>query len=294
MCFSPLRRRGFSLIELLVVIAILTVFLGLTLAAIQRTRQAAIRIKCMNQLRQISLALTQFTSDQDGALPSVESAISFRFSNSRGNNFLGCLLPYLEGGTESAVPRSDTISLQNGQWRRIFLSPVDPTAQLSGLVQNTSATPSSYSANMTAFVGFPRLPQSFPDGTSTTLAYAERYCRIPTTDTIWIYDIFETTPPLLPGIVGGPRRATFADEGWKDVVPVTTGDPPVTRASVPGATFQLRPKLEHADARQLQALQPSGLLAAWFDGSVRLLPATIEESVFWSQVTRAGGEIVSD
>jgi prepilin-type N-terminal cleavage/methylation domain-containing protein len=90
-------RRGFTLIELLVVVAIIAVLIALLLPAVQAAREAARRSQCVNNLKQLALAVHGY-NDAVGALPPTASTSPSGTPSQPTNNFSlkARILPYLE------------------------------------------------------------------------------------------------------------------------------------------------------------------------------------------------------
>jgi prepilin-type N-terminal cleavage/methylation domain-containing protein/prepilin-type processing-associated H-X9-DG protein len=104
-----MRRRGFTLVELLVVIAIIGILVGLLLPAVQAAREAARRMQCSNNLKQLGLAMHNH-HDSQRKLPSLHA------SGCCNGTWMIPVLPYLEQGNMYSLYQnyggSDTVNTQ--------------------------------------------------------------------------------------------------------------------------------------------------------------------------------------
>src|SRR5438067_2470768 len=102
--FRPGRMRyAFTLIELLVVIAVIADLVGLLPPAVQKVREAAGRTKCINNLKQLGLAVHSY-HDAQGTIPPNSKTISYNWaadsarSGAESWTWIARILPYIEQG----------------------------------------------------------------------------------------------------------------------------------------------------------------------------------------------------
>lgn len=288
-------RRGFTLLEFLVVITIIVILIGLLLPAIQKVREAAIRLKTQHNMRQILLATHNYAAAHDDLVPGW--AI-FRLDLlpyiPRSSGQFELILPYIEGDT-GMYPRPDS-SPETGWVVPIYLGPADFTFDIN------KPGDTSYASNFQAMQIGMKLGISHPDGLSNTIGLLERYAyAIRYRDSVRVdYCGVGFRPGLhqevdssgRPVVVSKPswRRATFADPTYDDVLPIHDGMTNTTQPSIPGLTFQVRPRQGECDTRIPQTPFRT-MNSAMMDGSVRTIHRNVSPTVFWSAVTPAGGEV---
>jgi prepilin-type N-terminal cleavage/methylation domain-containing protein len=278
------RRRpcfGFTLVELLVVIGIIAVLIGLLLPAVQKVREAAIRMACWNNLKQIALATHQYADIHDGALPDCTGTPDEKGSLRSAHI---TLLPYVDqGNLYRSYVASQNGSLTSDYFLPIYQCPADPAAG-----QEPTKGYTSYAFNYWVYNKFVRMGE-FPDGLSNTIILAEHVSvDCDGVGYAWLISGGTSFPDIPPnhtpsGTIRRSRGGTFADFELHDLVP---------KAPVPSLTFQVRVRGDKCNPRIAQSSHASSMQVALGDGSVRSVTQSMSPATYWGAVTPNGGEVL--
>jgi hypothetical protein len=262
---SPRRPRGFTRHEVLVVLALLLALFGLLVPVVQWAREVASRVSCANNLRQITLATVSCADTNNGALPPAMGP--YLKETSEETVFLH-ILPYIEQDNlyKSASDDKGNHTAWNngvyGQRIKTYLCPRDSSAGAGHLYDGWLAT-GSYAANFLVFgTVSARYPASITDGTSNTIAFAERFQVCNQTPCGWGYGAETEWAPV------------FARSNY--------------------ARFQVQPFAEQCNPALPQSAHPGGIQVALADCSVRNLYPAISWETWFAACTPAGGEVLGD
>jgi prepilin-type N-terminal cleavage/methylation domain-containing protein len=305
--FLSRRWRGFTLIELLVVIAIIAILIGLLLPAVQKVREAAARMTCGNNLKQIGIGLHNYHSSFDKFPPmsrcGATNPADCRDPFEKGNLWI-YLLPYIEqdnvyklSPAPGPSPRSPSIDNAATAFNSLasktiktYLCPSDgsnspaPTWSNGWVVSNYVANHdafhnpndggwmSNWHDPQTSYQG--TLSGTYKDGTTNTIGVAEAYARCKDLSVSPIADVgtlwaHETVTPQW--------HAMFND--WN--------------ARGAASKFQVQPTAAQCNCFLPQSIHSSGIQVMLMDGSVRNVSNSISPFVWAAALTPAGGETIS-
>jgi prepilin-type N-terminal cleavage/methylation domain-containing protein/prepilin-type processing-associated H-X9-DG protein len=324
---QDVRRRGFTLIELLVVIALIAMLIALLLPAVQSAREAARRMSCSNNLKQIALAAHNF-QDANQCLPPGASLVPAEASA------LVYILPFVERGNNYNLfnlSYSATDSFINSTARNneiaTYLCPSDPSSgsykdlTLQGAVMGRSNYFGNLGAHAWAYdVKIPNYKDSVRagvfsygsstqmaailDGTSNTTLFAEIKRGARPGD-----DDLDVT--VLPVNVWGPGNPAANPN---NLSPLAACNNPPNKLNYTGLEYQrgflltalythtIPPNYKGRDCIVFLTLDqahlaarswhPGGINAAMADGSVRFIKDGIQLPVWKALGTRSGTEII--
>ncbi len=308
-------RRAFTLTELLVVIAIIAVLIGLLLPAVQKVRESANRMKCANNLKQLSLALHMHHHDWGYFPPAYVNKgpyLNSGYSNSTG--WAPFILPYIE---QQALYDQYNFKLplyapENGPVvstpLKVFQCPSAPEQdryEANGPLAlfGTKCACGDYTITLGVDSQLAQLgwvdPAGDYRGALTNMPKPE-LMKSPTRRGTRFADITDGTSStiLLTEDAGRPRLWLAGREGPDQVLLGGCWDTYkgsiLLRGSTSNGTGQLgQCALNCTNDGEAYAFHPGGANAVFADGSVHFLKQGMDIRVMAALITRAGGENVS-